>query len=334
MLLDDIRRARVGVVGDFCVDSYYIVDSGASRPSLETGLMTRPVREQRSTLGGAGNVAANLQAIGVQHISAFAVVGPDSIGTELLRLLHAIGVNTAGVAVQAAGWQTNCYLKPIVEGQESNRFDFGILNAMARESEHALLGSLERALPALDVLIINQQFERGLHSAAVREGINRLLARNPRVLALVDCRNLAEAYPVGILKLNDLEASRLCGEARSPAEVITRGEALGFAARLFSRWSKALVVTRGGQGCIVVDDSGTHEIPGLRVTGEIDTVGAGDSVVSGIAATMAVGCAPAEAAAFGSLVAGVTVRKLHQTGTASPDEIRELHRHATYLEIR
>ena len=331
-LLGEISRARIGVVGDFCVDSYYMVDSEASRPSLETGLMTRPVREQRSTLGGAGNVAANLHAIGVKHLKAFAVVGHDSMGAELLRLLNAIGIDTRSLSVQKNDWQTNCYVKPIIQGEESNRYDFGAFNSISPESERILLGSLADALSELDVLIINQQFERGLHSARVKSGINQLLAKFPDVIGLVDCRNIAESYPAGVHKLNDLEASRLCGVSRVPADVITRQEALHSAAGLFSKWRNPVFLTRGRQGCIVVDDSGTHEIPGLRTTDKIDTVGAGDSVVSGIAACLSIGSPPAEAASFGNLVAGVTVQKLHQTGTATPDEIRTLHRHAVYME--
>jgi rfaE bifunctional protein kinase chain/domain len=332
-LLGDIRRARIGVVGDFCVDSYYMVDSEASKPSLETGLMTRPVREHRSALGGAGNVAANLHAIGVRHLRAFAVIGQDSMGAELLRFLDAIGVDTGGLSVQKGDWQTNCYIKPIVQGEESNRYDFGVFNSISPESERILLGSLADALPELDVLIINQQFERGLHSEKVTAGINALLARFPGVTGLVDCRNLAESYPAGVHKLNDLEASRLCGIPRVPADVITRQEALNSAARLYSKWRNPVFVTRGRHGCIVADDSGTYEIPGLRITNKVDTVGAGDSLVSGIAACLATGSTPAEAAYFGNLVAGVTVQKRHQTGTATPDEIRALHRCATYMAL-
>ena len=331
-LLNDIGRARVGVVGDFCVDTYYIVDSGAARPSLETGLMTRPVRAQRSSLGGAGNVAANLHAIGVKHLRAFAVIGRDPTGAELSRLLSAVGADTGGMCVQERDWQTNCYLKPIIQGEESHRFDFGVFNSISQESERTLLDSLAAALPELDILIINQQFERGLHSEGVRSGINRLLARFPRVIGLVDCRNIAEAYPEGLHQLNDLEAARLCGIPRAPAGVVTRREALDSAARLYSKWLHPVFVTRGRQGCIVADGAGTHEIPGIRTTGQIDTVGAGDSMVSGIAACLAVGSAPAEAASFGNLVAGVTVQKLQQTGTATPEEIRALHRRASYLD--
>jgi phosphoglycolate phosphatase-like HAD superfamily hydrolase len=62
-------------------------------------------------------------------------------------------------------------------------------------------------------------------------------------------------------------------------------------------------------------------------------VGAGDSLVAGIAAALAVGCTPLDAATFGNFVAGVTVQKLHQTGTASPDEIRAIGASPDYVYL-
>ena len=53
-LLNDIRRLRVAVLGDFCLDVYWHLDLSKSEPSLETGLETRPIRRQVVSLGGAG----------------------------------------------------------------------------------------------------------------------------------------------------------------------------------------------------------------------------------------------------------------------------------------
>jgi len=330
-LLTDIGRARIGVVGDFCVDSYYIIDSDAAKPSLETGILTRPVREQRSTLGGAGNVAANLRVIGATTIRAFAVIGADSLGLELMRLLAHQQVDTSGVIIQSTGWQTNSYLKPIVNGEECHRYDFGVFNALTPQSERSLLGAIAAALPELDVLVVNQQFEKGIHTEGFQAGLNDLLRRHPRVVALVDCRHLAHAYPTGMHKLNDLEATRLCGIAHTPQDAIPRKEAVESAVRLFARWKRPVFVTRGRNGCLVIDELGTHEVPGLHIIRKTDTVGAGDSMVAGIAASLAVEASPAEAAAFGNFVAGVTVQKLQQTGTASPAEILAIGESPDYV---
>ena len=330
-LLHEIRDVRIGVVGDFCVDSYYIVDKDASEPSIETGLATRPVREQRSTLGGAGNVSANLRAMGVRVIKAFAVVGPDSIGFELVRLLKDLDVDSSGVIVQASGWQTHSYLKPIVDQQECHRYDFGVFNALSVQSSKALLEKIESALPGIDALVINQQFEKGIHSAVFQKGLNELLVRYPRVTALVDCRHLENPYPTGMRKLNDLEAARLSGDPHVAKDFITRQEAIDSASSLFARWRQPVFVTRGRDGCLVVDKEGVHEISGLHVINKTDPVGAGDSMVAGIAACLAAGASPTEAAAFGNFVAGVTVQKLQQTGTASPNEIQAIGENPDYV---
>ncbi|MCF7760098.1 MAG: hypothetical protein K9M98_06305 [Cephaloticoccus sp.] len=320
-LLANLNRARIGVVGDFCVDSYYLVDVAASEPSLETGISTRPVREQRQTLGGAGNVMANLHALGVTQLSAFAVIGDDINGRELLRLLAERKVETCGLVPQSKDWMTNSYLKPIVEGEECHRYDFGIFNQLAPESETALLQAITAALPSLDVLVINQQFKTGIYTQRFQEGLNAALRAHPRLIALVDCRQLAAAFPTGLRKLNDLEATRLCGNSYQPRDTIPREVTLAAARELFARWQTPVFVSRGARGCIAVDAKGTYETPGLHLIKKIDSVGAGDSMVAGIAACLALQATPAEAIAFGNFVAGVTVQKLHQTGTATPAEI-------------
>ena len=330
-ILADIGRARIGVVGDFCVDSYYIIDADMSETSLETGLPIRPVREQRTSLGGAGNVVANLNAMGAVNLKAFAVIGPDCLGFELTRLLTSLRVDTTGVIVQPVDWQTHSYLKPIVNREECHRYDFGLFNTLAAPTAQALLAAIAAALPALDVLVVNQQFKKGIHSPAFQAGLNELLKRHPKVIALVDCRNVADAYPTGWRKLNDLEATRLCGIAHQPRDPISRKEAVDSANALFAQWGKPIFVTRGRHGCVVIDAQGAHEIPGLHIIKKTDSVGAGDSMVAGIAACLAIGATPAEAATFGNFVAGVTVQKLQQTGTASPAEILSIGETPDYV---
>lgn len=320
-LLSAIADTRVGVIGDICVDVYHQIDADASEPSLETGLPTHPVREQRHTLGGAGNVLANLRALGVTHLHAFGVIGPDPQGTELQRLLRAAGAETAGMVTQAQDWQTHSYVKPIHRQAELNRLDFGCFNRLASATGQAVLAALERALPALDAVVINQQFARGLHTPEFQAGLNALLARHPRVIALVDCRHLAEAYPAALHKLNDLEAIRLCGGHAEPRTAIPRAQVVAAAQQLTARWQRPVFVTRGAHGCLVADATGVQEVLGLHLLKPTDPVGAGDSLVAGLAATLAAGGTPLEAATLGNFVAGVTVQKLHQTGTATPDEV-------------
>ncbi len=89
--LAPLRSLRAAVLGDFCLDSYWQLDTGEAEYSVETGLPVRRVRSQRYSLGGAGNVVANLIDLGVGRVQAIGVVGRDLFGLEMLRLLEERG---------------------------------------------------------------------------------------------------------------------------------------------------------------------------------------------------------------------------------------------------
>lgn len=85
--LDGLSRASVAVLGDFCMDVYWPINGSASEVSVETGLPTEPVCNQRYSPGGAGNVVTNLLALGVQRIFPIGVLCDDPFGREMSRQL-------------------------------------------------------------------------------------------------------------------------------------------------------------------------------------------------------------------------------------------------------
>ena len=226
-LLSDIRQVRIGVLGDFCLDAYWELDPALSEMSIETGLATRAVSRQRYSLGGAGNVVANLTAMGVTRVSAFAVLGADPFGREMVRILQARGVDTAGVLVQEERWETPVYVKPIESDREQNRIDFGNANLLAPRTGEALLASLGAARGRLDLLIVNQQLAHGIHTPEFRAGLAGLLAgAGPGIPpTVVDSRAWSDQYTGAIRKINDREALRLRGEAWDSEEPVPRDRA-------------------------------------------------------------------------------------------------------------
>ena len=77
----------------------------ASEISLETSLPTLPVGQQRYTLGGAGNVAANLKAMGVGMVRSFGVTGDDPFGWQMRRIMAEAGIIDDQLLVQNQSWQ-------------------------------------------------------------------------------------------------------------------------------------------------------------------------------------------------------------------------------------
>lgn len=317
-LLEQIPGAKIGILGDFCLDVYLLLEPTASEKSLETGLSTRPVRSQRYSLGAAGNVANNLQAMGAANLSVFGVIGQDPFGEEMRHILTKKNMNTSGLLMQREQWDTHVYMKPYEREAEQHRFDFGDFNQLHPSTAHVLLEKLEAALPALDLVIINQQVKYGIHTKDFRESLSALVLRHPGRKFLSDSRHYPDDYNGTIRKINAAEAAKLSGKDPSSIDSL---EAEELSRSLYERWGRPVFVTRGENGCSVCDPEGYKEIPGLLILSPVDPVGAGDSMLAGIAAALAVGAKPFKAAELGSLVAGVTVQKLMQTGTATAEEI-------------
>jgi rfaE bifunctional protein kinase chain/domain len=313
-----MRDRTVTVFGDFCVDAYWALEQGAPEVSIETGLPVKRVLAQRYSLGGAGNVVANLAALGVGSVRAVGVAGADIFGQKLRELLTVCGAATDGL-LQVADWQTMVYAKPCFGDQEDSRIDFGAFNKTPNGLIDALLAELEKAIVHSSAVILNQQVPGGLSSPQTIARINEMVARYPAVTFLVDARHYPEYYKGAALKLNMAEAARLLGETADRAATESAAETL--ALRLHRRIGKPAFLTRGEYGLAVAVDGEVTVIPGIQVIERTDTVGAGDTVVAALAASLAAGASPLQAATLANLAAVITVKKLQTTGTASPEEI-------------
>lgn len=198
--------------GDFCLDAYWLFDPDESELSLETRLPVRRVRTQRYSLGGASNVADNLIAVGVAEVHAVGLIGDDMFGRLLREMLAARGVDTSALLQCQEDWQTMVFAKPHVRDEEQNRIDFGGFNALRLETMDALAAALERAADASTTVILNQQVPAGVSPDAMIERLNRIIAAHPERCFVVDSRHRAELYRGAVLKLNEREAARICGE--------------------------------------------------------------------------------------------------------------------------
>ena len=329
-LLNDIRPLRVAVIGDVCLDVYLVLDPAAAEISVETGLPTRPVAQQRYSLGGAGNVAANLAALGCAEVRAFGVIGEDPFGAEMARILHRTGIDTGGVLTQGAEWDTCAYTKVLESGKagqrESNRIDYGTFNRLRPDTADRLVARLAGALADghVDAVIVNQQVRHGVHGDRLRRSLRDVIRRHQDTPWVTDSRHFADDFAGTVRKLNEAEAVAAAGGALDSGDRLRTAPSA--ARELFRRWGTPVFVTRGERGCLACDGGGVIELPAPRLLTDIDPVGAGDAFLAGLTAALAAGRDPGVAAAFAGLAAGVTVTKLHRTGTASAREISDLTR--------
>ena len=143
-------------------------------------------------------------------------------------------------------------------------------------------------------------------------------------LFIVDSRHNSDDFPNAILKLNDFTAERMVDNTTTKDDVVTRENAIKTAKKLCKKLKKTIFITRGINGCILVDEGVIKEIPSVKITGNIDAVGAGDSMLAGICLGLVSRQDAYKSACLGNLAAAVTIQKLYQTGTVSPEELLKM----------
>jgi bifunctional ADP-heptose synthase (sugar kinase/adenylyltransferase) len=328
-ILEGIPRLSVGVVGDLFLDRYLDLDAALTEPSLETGLDAYQVVRVRALPGAAGTVVNNLVALGVGTVWPVAVIGDDGEGYEVRQALAALrGIEARGV-LAGPGRRTPTYTKPMLHevgrpDRELNRLDIKNRTPMPRETEERILTAVREVWRRVDALLVLDQVsepECGVVTTRVREELTRLADAEPGKFVLADSRERIGLFRSVCLKPNVRECRAAVGaKDPDPAAPVPVHE-------LARRAGRTVFCTAGEQGILVADLHREEEwivrIPGYPVSGPIDPVGAGDSTSAAIACAVAAGAGPEMAAAFGNLVASITIQQLGTTGTASPEQVRQ-----------
>jgi len=330
-LLERLPRVAVAVIGDFFLDKYLSIDPALTEISLETGLEAFQVVGKRLSPGAAGTVTSNLRALGVGTVYAVGAVGDDGEGYDLRRGLEASGVDCRHL-LSRADLFTPTYTKPMLQQPdgsevESSRQDIRNRAPTTDSLQEAVVAELWACLPGVAGVIVADQVleeELGTITPRVRDELARLAAAHPEKVFLADSRGSIGRFRHVLTKPNRSEAARAVGwEAAEPSTI---EEAAEVGRRLMAQTGAPVFVTLGEQGILVVADGGCEHVPGIRVEGPVDIVGAGDSTTAGIVPSLCAGATPAEAATVGCLVASITIQQLGTTGTASPQQVLQRFR--------
>jgi bifunctional ADP-heptose synthase (sugar kinase/adenylyltransferase) len=324
-IISRFASSRIAVLGDFFLDKYLDVDPMLEEPSVETGKPAHQVAAIRCYPGAAGTVVSNLSALKTGELHAIGFTGDDGEAFELRRGLATLRCSTDHLHT-ASGRFTPTYLKPrdmTVPGLdgEHSRYDTKNREATSEHIERAVIDSLTAMVERVDAVIVMDQVEArdcGAVTGAVRDRLADLAMQHRSVFFWADSRRRIHEYRNLIIKPNDFEA--VGNEDPRPGDTVNADELRSAVSELRSRTAAPLFITRGADG-MFVSDPGWTAVPGVRVTGETDTTGAGDSATAGCVLALCAGASFVEAAVIGNLVASITVQQLATTGTADPDEL-------------
>ncbi|MCX8183534.1 MAG: PfkB family carbohydrate kinase [Crenarchaeota archaeon] len=323
-ILDSFKKLKSMVIGDFALDVYWYVDMTRSELSRETPRYTRPVVRETYSPGASGNICCNVKALGLKDVFAVTVIGDDWRGRILTEKLRENGVNL-DFLIMSPERVTPTYVKPILYGwdsqQEDSRLDFVNYSPLSNSLEEKIIENVKEAVEKVDLVIIEDQMTlNGVVTENVRSSLVQLAEKNPSRIFIADSRERIGLFRNMVLKPNRMEAVKAIRPSRNPIEV-DMDELLQIGRELQENAKRPVYITLSERGSLVVTGSSYHHIPAAPTEPPIDPVGAGDTFIAAVGASLAGGADPVEAGIVASLAAGVILKKLNTTGTASPGEI-------------
>jgi rfaE bifunctional protein kinase chain/domain len=326
-LVKALRGKRIGVLGDFMLDRYVL--GTASRLSPEAAVPVVEFTAESDCLGGAGNVAANLVALGAR-VQCFGAAGNDASAKKLREALRAIGVTDKGILADPSR-ATTLKTRIIARHQQVVRVDRETRAPLRPALEESLVRKVIAALRGLDAVVVSD-YDKGV---VTQEVAARVLGACSKlgIPAFVKPKwSMLATYPgATCIVLNRGEAGFLVTRPLDNNEAV---ESAG--AQLLEEFGcDAVVITRGPQGMSVFEGGAaaahiaamrqeTSFGPGLDRSAAgrqvFDVTGAGDTVLATLALVVAAGGSMREGAMLGNAAAGVAVGKLG-TSTVSPAEL-------------
>jgi rfaE bifunctional protein kinase chain/domain len=312
-LLARMSGRRVVVIGDVMIDEWIWGD--VSRISPEAPVPVVAVREHTFTLGGAGNVASNLRALGAR-VAFVGGIGDDAEGARLRAMFDDLGVDARGL-VTLRDRPTTRKTRVVAHNQQVVRADWES-TAPLRDGDRAQVAERVRsAVRDADAVVLSDYAKGFLHREIVEAALGA-----PVVVADPKPANVALFAGVTCIAPNAGEASRASGIVIGDDASLERaGRAL-----LEMLACRYVLITRGEQGMSLFGAGGARfDVPAVART-VYDVSGAGDTVVAVLTLALAAGIAPETATQLANFAAGAVVEKLG-TATATPREIIDLMEH-------
>ncbi len=325
--LDRFGSLRVLVIGDLLLDEYR--SGEVDRISPEAPVPVVRILGERTELGGAGNVARGVVALGAR-CELVAPLGTDAEGARVARLLADVGISQQGI-VRTPGRGTPHKMRVVARGQQMLRIDREQTGSLEAAQQVALREAIIRLLPGSDVVIL-QDYDKGTFADGLAAWSIELARQSGVRVAADPKHDLRRFRGASLVKPNLEEARASVLGATIPGAsipgasipgVAMPGASMDLAGRraLLEKIQREMggaeiVLTRGAEGMTALDSHGVATDIGTRSAEVYDVQGAGDTSIASLALCRAAGVELVDACIVANAAAAVAVAKV---GTAAVD---------------
>ncbi|MDO9510354.1 MAG: bifunctional ADP-heptose synthase [Bacteroidales bacterium] len=304
LLIDKFSDLPILVIGDVMIDSY--IYGTADRLSPEAPVPVVSVKKRVNRLGGAANVALNLQAMGSRPI-LLSVCGKDEKGNDFIQLLKEHSISPEGI-FQSPERITTTKFRVIGNNMQLIRVDEEVTHLLTATEEKEILARLHLLTEShAFAAIIFQDYDKGSISPALIHEVS-VIAHKKGIPVVVDPkkRNFTEYKNVSLFKPNLKELR----EGLKLDKLPSFGEEFEKALIEFSNSIACdiLMVTLSEQGVAICTGDNTEKsvkyFPAHR-RNIADVSGAGDTVISIAALCLGVGMTAQDMARISNLAGGM-----------------------------
>jgi len=299
-LLANVQGKEIAVIGDVMLDRYFW--GAVSRVSPEAPVPVVDVESETIHLGGAANVAANLQALGALPVLC-GVIGDDSTGKMITMLANEAGMNTSGLVV-SNDRPTTVKTRVIGNNQQIVRLD----RETRADVQHDVVEAVRSLIATRQTLsaVILEDYNKGLLTEAlITAVIDAAAVRGIPVFVDPKRSNFFAYRRSYVFKPNRKEATDALGYSlRSDEDVVRAGTEL-----LRRLECDNVLITLGAAGMMLFERSGTVSSVPTIAKNVADVSGAGDTAIATLAALSTAGANIREAATLANIASGIVVEE-------------------------
>ena len=293
------------IIGDVMMDTY--LWGTVDRISPEAPVPVVSVTKKENRLGGAANVALNIQSLGAKPVVC-AVVGDDQDGLEFLKLLDKQGLSKEGI-LTIPGRITTVKTRVIGHNQQIVRVDAETDEQISEKYVNLAFGRIQEILSKQNIdAIIFEDYDKGFLS---EELISKtvILANQKNILTVVDPkkRNFLFYKNISLFKPNLKELKEGLKVDINPSDISQINNAVDLLQQNLQ--AKSIMVTLSDQGVYISSAKGNKVIP-AHVRKIADVSGAGDTVIATATLCLAAGMEDFKSAAVANLAGGLVCEQV------------------------
>ena len=304
-IIENFGNSKIIILGDLMLDRY--LWGSVDRISPEAPVPVVHIQKETCNLGGAGNVAANIRALGAKPF-LIGVIGNDQFADELKSNLKNKKISSAEL-VTDPNRPTTVKTRIVAHSQQLVRVDRENSGEIDSGLVELLMNKVKKLMSRVDGVIISD-YGKGIITyelldelipMAVKAG--KFIAVDPKEVHFMNYKNVSVITP------NHHEAGFVSGKKITSDKILTE---VGW--KLLKNLSlESLLITRGEKGMALFEKNGdlTH-IPTEAKT-VYDVTGAGDTVIASLSVAKTAGATMKEASYISNIAASLAVARF---GTA------------------